>query len=141
MSGSAESSEKFANLIKRWITVEENAISSTKELLGETDNPVLKTFIDLMKRDSEKHKDILEVIQQHLTTSYTFTTDDMSVINSFITKHDKIEKNAVELAEETVAACKLPLPKMLLKYLLDDEKKHDLLIDELNKVKVDMATQ
>ncbi len=59
MSEASESREKFENMIKRWVTIEENVIDATTEMLGQTDNPVLRTLIDIMKRDSEKHKEIL----------------------------------------------------------------------------------
>ena len=131
--------ERFEELIKSWITIEEENIDAAADLMGQSKNPMVSAIIDLLKRDSEKHKHILKTIQQSLEHTVTFTTDDMKIVDTFITKHASIEKNAVETAEQALAMSSLPIPRLLLSSLLEDEKKHDAYMEELTVLKHDMT--
>jgi hypothetical protein len=134
-----ENRKKFEELIKKWIVMEDSTISSADELIGQSKNPYLKTMIELVKMDSEKHRRILEAIRLSIDSTITFTTDDMKVVDTFVEKHAAIEKNALETAEQAVEMSSLPIPKMLLEQLLTDEKKHEAYMDELNELKLYMA--
>jgi hypothetical protein len=100
---------------------------------------MLKTIIDLVKMDSEKHKRILETIRLSLNSAVTFNTDDLKIVDTFIEKHAAMEKNAVSTAEQALEMGSLPLPKLLLSHLLEDEKSHDNYMEELTKIKAYMA--
>lgn len=130
-----EEQERLQSYIRNWITMEENLIDYSSELLKEAENPFIKCICEFMVRDSEKHKILLETILNQLLGTVTFTHDDMKLLDKFLDKHADIEKNAVEHAEQTVADCKQYLPKMLLRYLAEDERKHDLLLSELDRLK------
>lgn len=134
-----ENRKKFEELIKKWIVMEDSTISSADELIGQSKNPYLKTMIEMVKMDSEKHRRILETIRLSLDSTVVFTTDDMKVIDSFVEKHALLEKNAIETAEQALEMGSLPIPRMLLEQMLVDEKKHDAYMDELNELKTYMA--
>jgi rubrerythrin len=135
----SENRKKFEELIKNWIMLEENTITTANDLMGQSNNPMLKTMIDLVKMDSEKHKRILETIRLSLNSAYAFSTDDLKVVDSFIEKHAEMEKNAVKTAEQALEMGSLPIPKLLLSHLLEDEKSHDNYMEELTKIKAHMA--
>ena len=135
----SENRKKFEDLIKNWIMLEENTITTANDLMGQSDNPMLKTMIDLVKMDSEKHKRILETIRLSLNSAYAFSTDDLKVVDTFIEKHAEMEKNAVKTAEQALEMGSLPLPKLFLSNLLQDEKSHDNYMEELTKIKAHMA--
>ena len=63
------------------------------------------------------------------------THDDMAVLGQFIEKHTQIEKDAVEIAAMTLEKVRTPIAKFLLEYLYEDEKKHDFIMDNLEKLK------
>jgi rubrerythrin len=134
-----ENRKKFEELIKNWIIMEESSIHSADELISQSKNPYLKTMIELVKLDSEKHKRILETISLSLESTVTFSTDDLKVIDTFVEKHALLEKNSVASAEQALEMSSLPIPRMLLEQLLSDEKKHDSYMDELNELKGYMA--
>ena len=119
--------------------MEDSTISSADELIGQSKNPYLKTMIEMVKMDSEKHRRILETIRLSLDSTVVFTTDDMKVIDSFVEKHALLEKSAIETAEQALEMGSLPIPRMLLEQMLVDEKKHDAYMDELSELKVYMA--
>ena len=107
-----ENRKKFEELIMNWIMLEENTINTANDLMGQSNNPMLKTVIDLIKLDSEKHKRILESIRLSLNSAVVFSTDDLKIVDSFIEKHASMEKNAVKTAEQALAMGSLPLPKL-----------------------------
>ncbi len=134
-----ENRKKFEELINNWIMLEDNTITTAADLMGQSENPMVKTIIDLVKLDSEKHKRILETIRLSLNSAVTFTTDDLMIVDTFIEKHAAMEKNAVRTAEQALEMGSLPLPKLLLSHLLEDEKNHDNYMNELTKIKAFMA--
>lgn len=134
-----ENRKKFEELIQNWIVLEENTINHANDLISQSNNPMLKTIIDLVKMDSEKHKRILETIRLSLNSAVTFNTDDLKIVDTFIEKHAAMEKNAVSTAEQALEMGSLPLPKLLLSHLLEDEKSHDNYMEELTKIKAYMA--
>ncbi|MBI4847805.1 MAG: hypothetical protein HY808_04405 [Nitrospirae bacterium] len=136
---SSANRQKFEELLKRWIVMEEGTINTANSLINGSKNPMVKAMIDLLRLDSEKHKHILEAIRLSLDSTVTFSTDDMKVVDSFIEKHIEIEKNAIATAEQAVNMTTLPIPKLLLSHLLEDEKSHDAYMSELNGLKVYMA--
>ncbi len=133
---SAESNEDFLKLLKKWRGIERATISLTNKTLMKVDNPIITALVDTIKRDSEKHKEILGLIIDGLEGTTVLTQEDMGVLAQFIENHAEVEKNSVEIAEQALKRVRTALPKFLLNYLLIDEKKHDMLMDGLAEIKV-----
>ncbi len=137
---SAERSEEFRNLIKKWIAIEKATISLSDRLLEKTENPFISCIIDTINRDSRKHQEVLELIAESLEGTVTFTHEDMSVLTEFVEKHAKIEQDAVDIAALTLEKVRTPFAKFLLEYLHEDEKKHDLIMNNLTKLRAKSMT-
>lgn len=135
MRPSSETIGKLENLVTKWLEVETQTIKYAAEYGGKASNPLLKTFFDVIKRDSEKHHEILTAIQENMEHSVTFTPEDMQLVDLFVEIHDKIEKEIIVWGENTIPHTRSPMAKFLLHYMLDDEKKHDMMTQELNKLK------
>ena len=132
---SAETNEAFLKRLKKWIGIERATIKMAQPLLDKAENPILSCIIDTIKKDSEKHKLVLEMILEGMEGTVVLTHEDMGIMSEFIDKHSQIEKDAVDIAEQTLEAVRTPIAKFLLEYLLADEKKHDLIMDNLAKLK------
>jgi len=132
---SAEKGEPFVKLVNKWIGIEDATIIMAGATLKKMENPVLRTIVDTIQRDSEKHREVLQLLLQQVEGTFVLTPDDMAALHEFIEKHEGIEKGAIELAELTLKSTTNEVAKFLLSYILEDEKKHDLLIDGLNKLK------
>ena len=65
--------------------------------------------------------------------------EDVAEIWSRIEEHDKAEKKTIELASQLKEKAWDPVHKVLLEYLLIDEKKHDTILEHLAEVKKGMA--
>lgn len=135
----SENRKHFRELIDRWVGIEEHSITTADDLLGQSSNPLLRSMIELIKMDSEKHKRILEAIKFNLDSTVTFSTDDLKIIDSLVERHASVEKHAVETAEQALAMNCLPIPRLLLEHLLQDERSHDAYVQELNELKAYMA--
>jgi rubrerythrin len=131
--------KSFHDLIDRWVGIEENAIDNATDLINRSKNPMLKSMIELIKMDSQKHKRILETIRLNLDSAVTFSTDDLKVVDTLVEKHAMMEKHAVETAEQALEMSSLPIPRFLLAHLLQDERNHDAYVQELNELKAHMA--
>jgi len=135
----SENRKHFRQLIERWVNIEKHSIEAADDLLGQSSNPLLRSMIELIKLDSEKHKRILETIQGNLDSTITFSTDDLKVIDTLVERHASVEKDAVETAEQALAMNCLPMSRLLLEHLLQDERSHDAYVQELNELKAYMA--
>ena len=131
--------KRFEKLLEDWLVIEDKTIEMASDLMGKTENPMVSAIIDLLKRDSEKHKHILKAIQHNLDHAVTFTNDDMKIVDTFITNNAALEKNAFETAQQVLEMSSLPIPRFLLETLLDDAKKHDEYMEELTELKMRMT--
>ena len=132
---SAETNEEFLKLLKKWIAIEKATIKLTENLLPKVENPILTCLIDTIKRDSEKHHQILDLVLEGMEGTITLRHEDMAVLGEFIEKHTQIEQDAVNIAGQTLKSVRTPIAKFLLEYLYEDEKKHDFIMDNLAKLK------
>ena len=137
---SAESSEEFRNLIKKWIAIEDGTIEFSGRLLEKSKNPIISCVIDTIRRDSQKHREVLELIVESLEGTTLFTHEDLSIVTEFIDKHAKVEQEAVDIAALVLGKVRTPFVKFLLEYLHEDEKKHDLIMDNLTKLRATVMT-
>jgi len=134
-----ENRKKFDELVNRWIVLEESTINEANKLTGGSKNPMVRAIIDILRMDSEKHRHILQTIQSSIHSTVTFSTDDLKVVSDLVDKHLTLEKNAIETAEQALEMSSLPIPRLLLSHLLQDEKSHDAYVSELNDIKGYMA--
>ncbi len=132
---SAESNDDFLNLLKKWRGIERATINLTDKAMMKVDNPLILALMDTIKKDSQKHKEILGLIIDGLEGTTVITHADMGVLAEFIERHAEVEKNSVEIAEQALSKVRTELPKFLLTYLLTDEKKHDMIMDGLSDLK------
>jgi hypothetical protein len=135
----SENRKQFRELIERWVGIEENSITTADDLIGQSKNPLLKSMIEIIKLDSEKHKRILEAIKLNFDSAISFSTDDLKIVDSLVERHASVEKHAVETAEQALEMSSLPIARLLLEHMLQDEKSHDAYVQELNELKAYMA--
>jgi len=137
---SAEANEDFLTMLKRWRGIERATINTTNKAMMKIDNPLILALMDTIKRDSEKHKEILGLIIDGLEGTTVISHEDMGALNKFIEQHAQVEKDMVAMGEESLKRVRTALPKFLLNYLLNDEKKHDFIMDGLAELKAKIMT-
>lgn len=129
--------------MKRWQKIENASVASTGRVIEETDNPVVRLIMEIIQRDSQMHYRVQELIEDSLTSkAIALSPDDVGKVWSSIEKHIEIERKTVQLAKESLGAIGknkgMTVQRYLLEYLLRDEEKHDVILENLQQIKKDM---
>lgn len=134
--------EQLAKNMKEWMKIETKSVTSTAKVLEKTDNPVVRTVMEIIQTDSSRHYQVQKLIAASVTSATTtLTPDELGDIWDLIEQHIELEKKTVELAEEALAALKgkkMVVAEYLLHYLLEDELKHNHLLEQMETIKKGM---
>jgi len=137
-----EIQEQLVANMQRWQKIEDASVASTGRVIEKTSNPLLRLVMEIIQRDSQMHYRIQELIADSLTTkSVTLTPEDLAEVWDLIEGHIRIEKSTVEMGEEALSSLKgkkMLIQEYLLRYLLDDENKHNRLLEQLESIKKGM---
>jgi len=136
-----EIQEKLANDMARWQKVETATVEYVGKIIEETDNPVIKLVMEIIRRDSEMHHRTQQLIIDTLKGTVSLTPEEIADVWELIEKHIEMEEAAVEMAESAKAATKgrsMPVQAYLIEYLLEDEQKHDNLLERMRNIKEKM---
>jgi rubrerythrin len=128
------SNKELIALLEIWINVEKNAMEATTHILSKIDDKLLRALIGDIRGDSRKHKELLELVMAVETKGTQLMQDQADeLLASFISTHALLEENAVEVAENAIDKVSNPISRLIINYILQDEKKHDFLMDALKK--------
>ena len=135
-----ESQEKIVSNMRKWQKIEDASVSSTGQMIEKTENPLLRLVMEIIQRDSQMHYRIQEFIADSVEhKAVSLTPDELVAVWGMIENHINLEKKTVEIAEEAIASLKgqqgMIVQQYLLNYLLEDEKKHNDLLKNLEDIK------
>lgn len=134
-----EIQEQIVSNMRRWQKVENGSVASTGRIMEKTNNPLVRLVMEIIQRDSQFHYRVQEFISDTLEKKpVSLTPDELGEVWDMIERHIEIEEKTVELAEEALGAIKgkkMLVVEYLLNYLLEDEKKHNLILAHLAKIK------
>lgn len=132
--------EKMATVLKNWQKLERKAMDDAAAIIEETDNPLVNMIMSIIRHDSLLHHRVQQFLLESITEAdVPVSRDDLAEIWDRIEEHDRLEKKTISLAEDLRANAWSPVHKQLLSYLLEDEKKHDRLLEQLRDIKVGMS--
>lgn len=135
-SKSAENTEELREVLKSWQALENATVAHTTEVIGKTKNPLIQLVMEIIRRDSEMHHRVQQVLLDSLERqAFTLTPEELGEIWDMVEKHAEMEKKTIELAEKARKNCRLFVQRHLLTYLIEDEKKHDRLLGQLEDFK------
>ncbi len=134
-----ELQEKIVDTMKRWKKVEDASVASTGMIMEKTDNPIVRLIMEIIQRDSQMHYRVQEWVADSLESkTVSLTPDELNRIWTLIEHHIELEKKTLALAREALSALEgkqMVVQEFLLNYLSEDEKKHNLLLGHLEKIK------
>ena len=137
-----EVQEKLIANMETWQKVENASVASTGRVIEKTKNPIVRLVMEIIQRDSQMHHRVQEWIIDSFQKTVSLTPDEISDIWGMIEDHIKLEKRTVELALESLEATKgskgMLTQSYLLEFLLDDERKHNLLLERLADIQKGM---
>ena len=140
MSKGTERVEKMVGLLRHWQKLERDAVTTTAEIMEETDNPLIWQIMEIIRNDSVQHHRVQGFLINTMTKeAVTMRPQDLAEVWTQIEEHDKVERETIELAKQLQAETRDPVAKILLEYLITDEQKHDHIIGQLEELKKHMA--
>ena len=139
MSAKDVQSELVSNM-RKWQKIEDASVSSTGQMIEKTENPLLRLVMEIIQRDSQMHYRIQEFIADSIEhKAVSLTPDELVAVWGMIENHINLEKKTVEIAEQAIASLKgqqgMIVQEYLLNYLLEDERKHNDLLKNLDDIK------
>jgi len=127
--------QDLVSAMETWKKVENASIASTGRVIEKTENPIIRLVMEIIQRDSQMHYRVQELIADSLQKTVSLTPEELGEVWGLIEDHIKIEEKVQKLAEESLEASKnskmMLIQTYLLEYLLEDEKKHNLLLQRL----------
>jgi hypothetical protein len=137
-----EVQEQIAANMRDWQHIEDASIASTGKVIEKTENPSVRIVMEIIQRDSQMHHRVQELIADSLSSkAISLTPEELEKVWDLIEKHIRLERQTVGLAEESLAALKgkrMVVQEYLLRYLLEDENKHNHMLDLLALIKKGM---
>ena len=135
-----ESQQQLASNMKKWQKIEDASISSTGQIIEKTENPLIRLVAEIIQRDSLMHHRVQQFIADSIEQkAISLSPDELTQVWNLIEKHIDIEKRTIEMAEEALAGLKgqqgMIVQDYLIRYLLEDEQKHNDLLSRLNDIK------
>ncbi|MEW6743553.1 MAG: hypothetical protein AB1486_12420 [Planctomycetota bacterium] len=131
-----EQMEQLTKLLQNWQKLEDKGIEFVTKLQGETDNPILKEVMEVIKRDSANHRRVQQLMIDGLTKkAFSLTPEEVGKVWEKLEEHDQLEQKTIELAHEARKATSQPVMRYFLGYLLADEEKHKRMLENLEDIK------
>jgi len=126
----------LGKILRDWQAIETASISGTTEIIAKTQNPLIRLLMEIIRQDSEMHYRVQQVLLDGLEKeAFSLSPEELATIWDLIEKHAEMEKHTIELAEQARKSCRLFVQRHLLTYLIEDEKKHDRLLGQLEDFK------
>ena len=130
--------ELVANM-RRWQGIEDASVSSTKKIIEKVSNPIVRIVMEIIQRDSQMHYRVQGLIADSLdSATISVSPEDLEAVWGMVEEHIELEKETVQIANESLAALKgkkMVVQEYLLRYLLTDESKHNMLLNTLETIK------
>jgi hypothetical protein len=137
-----EIQEEIVNNMRQWQRIENASVISTGKVMEKTENPIVRIIMEIIQHDSQMHYRVQELIAMSLqSNAIVLSTDELKDVWQMIENHIDLEKKTVNLAEKSLSALKgkkMLIQEYLLNYLLDDETKHNRILDNLGMIKKGM---
>ena len=132
-----ELEHELAIRLKEWQAVEDDAIRMSRQVQSRTGNPLVKLVMEIIAHDSAMHRHVQQFIVDSIEkTPISLRPEEVEEIWDIVEKHLAVEKSAIGMAEELKGSTRLFVQRYLLNYLLEDERKHDTLLERLEEIKM-----
>jgi hypothetical protein len=106
---------------------------------SKSDNPLVRIVMDIIAHDSAMHRRVQQFIIESVEGDpVVLRPEDLELIWDLMQEHIEQEKKTIELAEKAKGSARLYVQRYLVNYLLEDERKHDLLLERLEEIKLKM---
>jgi hypothetical protein len=135
-----ELQRELVSNMRKWQKIEDASVSSTSQIIEKTRNPIVRLVMEIIQRDSQMHYRVQELIADSIESKALYLApDDLVAVWEMIEHHIEIERKSVQLAQQAIATLKgqqsMVVQQYLINYLLEDEEKHNDLLNRLDDIK------
>jgi MoxR-like ATPase len=129
--------DKLVGHFREWQNLENDTRAIAEDLQKKTSNPFIQMIMEVIKRDSEKHKVMQQFIIDALTKEAVhLSPEELIPLSEILDKHIKAEAEAMALAN----ACAVEESKdffvdFIVEALMEDEAKHHSMLRTLDHIK------
>ncbi|MFX0169925.1 MAG: ferritin family protein [Candidatus Hodarchaeota archaeon] len=132
--------KELLEMVARAIKIEDKAVELYKKTAATIDNAAIKLIIDELGMDSAKHAKMYRTVERVLKeTPYSFKDfhedkwTDTLVAKRDLSQHIEVEKQMIEILEETIKTVKQKTVKAIFEHILADEKRHHTVLMQVIK--------
>ena len=131
------SKEDLIGFLKEQIKVENKIVDSLNKSLPEIDNSTVKGVLKGISLDSIKHAEMYASAVRLITTvSKALTQENLDKQKDLVEKHIQMEAELIRKIGKVLPTIKDSKVKLLLKAILEDEKRHHGLLKEVLEILV-----
>ena len=128
--------EELAKVLKEWYSLEDQTIKLAEDLMKKSDNSFVKVIMEMIKRDSEKHKIMQQFAIDHLTKeAFRLTPQELIPLGEVLEKHIQAEAKSMGLANSAITMSRDYFVNFIVSYLMADEIKHHEMPTKLDHIK------
>jgi uncharacterized tellurite resistance protein B-like protein len=128
--------EELAKVLKEWYTLEDQTIKLAEDLMKKSDNSFVKVIMEMIKRDSEKHKIMQQFAIDNLTKeAFHLTPQELIPLGEVLEKHIQAEAKSMGLANSAITMSRDYFTNFIVSYLMADEIKHHEMLTKLDHIK------
>jgi len=133
--------EGLENFINRQVELEEKIVKLVGEVTENVKNLLIKILLQSIGLDSQKHADMLRAILALLKHETPFISEEEKQrISNQIKEHIKLEEKAIETYSELIEKADNEKVKTILRYIVEDEKRHHEMLLKIDKLIVKPET-
>lgn len=135
MKNTNDIKDRLIPIMEQWQKIEDASIQSTTQIIKMNANPLIHVVMEIIRQDSAMHRRVQQLIIDHFNSKeLSLEKDELEEVWDLLMEHDLMEKKTIALAKDALEEAKDTPVGYLLEYLMTDEKKHDKMIDELEKI-------
>jgi rubrerythrin len=132
---SRDNEQNLVQKLRQWQSVEDEAMQMTREIQIRTENPLIRLVMEIIAHDSAMHRRVQQFIIDSIEKKPALQLEDLEDFRDIIDKHIERERSAIAMAEKAKEGIDLFVPRYLFSYLLEDERKHDLLLERFEEIR------
>jgi len=133
--------DQLKAFLKKQIALEEKIVRIAKKSVKDTQNELVKSLIQAIAIDSNKHALMLNAILARLESKTPFIEEaKRDQLGKNIQAHIEMEAYAIKTYKELIPQTEDPGSKQVLEYILDDENRHHRLLTQLYKLVIEKET-
>lgn len=129
------SKDELVEFLKEQVKVENKIVDSLNKSLPEIDNPTVKGVLKGISLDSVKHAEMYASAVRLMTTvSKALTQENLDKQKDLVERHIQMEADLIKKISKVLPTVKDNKVKLLLSAILEDEKRHHVLLKQILEI-------